>query len=112
MDDTARKASGGVRNLRAMFENHDKSEESTPSPQPNRGRSGAPDSCKSTPFHTVDILTAVEYNVLSLRARCGGRALDRQLSYLSCPQLSSVRCALCPGPQAQFLPLDSRISVA
>lgn len=47
MDDTARKASGGVRNLRAMFENRDNSEEPTPSPQPNRGRSGAPDSGKS-----------------------------------------------------------------
>lgn len=72
MDNTASKASGGVRNLRAMFENHDKSEESTPSPQPNRGRSGAPESGKLLSFPTVNTLSAVEYNALSLRGSCGG----------------------------------------
>ena len=50
MDDKARTPSGGVRNLRAMFENRDNSEESTGSPQPNRGRSGAPEGGKSAPF--------------------------------------------------------------
>lgn len=92
MDDKARTPSGGVRNLRAMFENRDNSEESTGSPQPNRGHSDATDGGKSASFPPLysHYRAAVSYG----RRRCCAWA-DGQTAVTehSCRQSSLPVCS-------------------